>query len=59
MFEHPLEERCHQFAKRVRIFCRKLKCDIGNFEDVKQLVRASGSIGANYIEANENTGDGD
>jgi len=59
MFEHPLEERCYQFAKRVRKFCRKLKTDIANFEDVKQLVRASGSIGANYIEANENTGDGD
>lgn len=25
-------------------------------EDVKQLVRASGSIGANYIEANESLG---
>ena len=59
MFEHPLEERCHQFAKRVRAFCRKLKLDIGNFEDVKQLVKASGSVGANYIEANENVGRGD
>lgn len=59
MFEHPLEERCHQFAKNVRRFCRKLKLDIANFEDVKQLVRASGSVGANYIEANENVGKGD
>lgn len=33
--------------------------DIGNIEDVKQLVRASGSVGANYIEANENLGQGD
>ncbi|PCH69662.1 MAG: four helix bundle protein [Bacteroidetes bacterium] len=24
-----------------------------NIEDIKQLVRASGSVGANYIEANE------
>jgi four helix bundle protein len=24
-----------------------------NYEDVKQLVRASGSVGANYLEANE------
>ena len=33
--------------------------DCANFEDVKQLVRASGSVGANYIEANENVGPGD
>ncbi len=59
MFEHPLEERCYLFAKRVRSFCRKLKMDIANFEDVKQLVRSSGSVGANYIEANENVGPGD
>ena len=59
MFEHNLEERCHQFAKRVRVFTRKLKRDTENLEDIRQLVRASGSIGANYIEANENVGKGD
>lgn len=59
MFEHPLEERCYLFAKRVRSFTRKLKKDIENSEDVKQLVRSSGSVGANYIEANENVGPGD
>jgi S23 ribosomal protein. len=26
---------------------------VANIEDIKQLVRASGSVGANYIEANE------
>jgi len=26
---------------------------IGNAEDVKQLVRASGTVGANYFEVNE------
>ena len=59
MFEHPLEERCYQFAKRIRAFTRKLKKDIENIEDIKQVVRASGSVGANYIEANENLGLGD
>lgn len=59
MFEHPLEERCFLFAKRVRIFCRSLKIDTANLEDSKQLVRASASVGANYIEANENLGKGD
>lgn len=59
MFDHPLQERCHEFAKRVRRFCRRLKRDVENIEDIKQLVRASGSVGANYIEANENVGQGD
>ena len=59
MFEHPLEERCHQFGKRIRAYCRKLKKDLANIEDIKQLVKASGSVGANYIEANENVGKGD
>jgi len=59
MFEHPLEKRCFEFAKRVRSFCRKLKRDSENIEDIKQVVRSSGSVGANYIEANENVGPGD
>ena len=59
VFEHPLEERCHQFAKRIRRFCRKLRMDIANFEDVKQLIRASGSVAANYIEANDALGQKD
>jgi four helix bundle protein len=29
---------------------------IGNQEDGRQLIRASGSVGANYIEANEALG---
>ena len=32
---------------------RCLKMDVPNYEDGKQVVRSSGSIGANYIEANE------
>jgi four helix bundle protein len=28
----------------------------GNVEDIRQLVRSSGSVGANYIEANESLG---
>lgn len=59
MVEHELEERCHEFGKRVRRFCRKLKMDVCNIEDVRQLTKASESIGANYIEANENVGPGD
>ena len=31
----------------------KLPRTIANIEDGKQLINASGSVGANYIEANE------
>ncbi len=51
--QYDLEERTFQFAKCVRGFVKLLPRTIGNVEDVKQLVRASGSVGANYIEANE------
>ena len=54
-----LEERTYVFAKDVRLFCRNLTWDIINLEDIKQLVRSSGSVGANYIEANENLGPAD
>ncbi len=50
---YDLEERTLKFAKRVRDFVKQLKKIIANIEDVKQLVSASGSVGANYIEANE------
>lgn len=50
---YDLEERTFEYAKEVRIFIKKLPKSIGNIEDSKQVVRSSGSIGANYIEANE------
>ena len=51
--QYDLEERTLEFAKAIRIFVKKLPKTTGNFEDSKQLVRSSGSVGANYIEANE------
>ncbi len=48
-----LEERTGVFAKKVRELVRALKMDLANIEDSKQLTRSSGSVGANYIEANE------
>ena len=51
--QYDLEERTLQFAKRVRAFVKRLKRTVANIEDGKQLVRSSGSVGANYIEANE------
>ena len=53
---YDLEERTFEFAKRVRAFVKKLPKTIANIEDGKQLIKASGSVGANYIEANESLG---
>jgi len=54
-----LEERTALFAEIVRRFVRQLPRTIANIEDVKQLVRASGSVPANCIEANEALGNKD
>jgi four helix bundle protein len=51
--KYDLEERTFQFTKDVRNFIKTLPKTIANFEDQKQLVKASGSVGANYREANE------
>ena len=53
---YDLEERTFEFARAVRGFVRRLPHTACNVEDVKQLVRASGSVGANYIEANDALG---
>lgn len=50
---YDLEERTFQFAKNVRLSLKHIDKTLANVEDCKQLVRASGSVGANYIEANE------
>ena len=50
---YDLEERTFQFAKRVREFVKALSKTAANIEDSRQLVNASGSVGANYREANE------
>jgi four helix bundle protein len=51
--QYDLEDRTFTFAKNVRAFARQIPRTIANIEDTKQVVRSSGSIGANYIEANE------
>ena len=51
--KYDLEERTYVFAKNVRTLAAKLPNTIWFNEDIKQLIRASGSVGANYIEANE------
>lgn len=56
---YDLEARTFQFAKDCRFLIKSLKKSIANIEDGKQLIRSSGSVGANYIEANEKLGDKD
>lgn len=51
--KYDLEDRTFEFAKNNRFFIKKLPKTITNIEDAKQLTRSSGSVGANYIEANE------
>jgi four helix bundle protein len=48
-----LEDRTFIFAKDVRAFVKLIPKTLANIEDTKQVVRSSGSVGANYIEANE------
>ncbi|SFA52002.1 four helix bundle protein [Pedobacter suwonensis] len=48
-----LEERTFLFAQSVRSYCKKVTHNIINIQDIKQVVRSSGSVSANYIEANE------
>ena len=50
---YDLEERTYFFAKNIRDYVKKLPKSLSNFEYSKQLIRSSGSIAANYIEANE------
>ena len=50
---YDLEDRTLAFAHDVRDFVKELKRTIANIEDGQQLIKASGSVGANYIEANE------
>jgi four helix bundle protein len=56
---YDLEERTFQFSLAIRRFVKRLPYNINNQEDGKQLIRSSGSVGANYIEANESLGDKD
>ncbi|MBR9844839.1 MAG: four helix bundle protein [Algicola sp.] len=56
---YDLEERTYLFAKNCRLTITKLTKTTSNIEDGKQLVRSSGSVAANYIEANEKLGDKD
>jgi len=51
-----LEERTLAFAKKTIHLCQKLPSNIVNSKLIDQIIRSSGSIGANYREANDALG---
>ena len=51
--KYDLEERTEKFASKVIELCAKLQKNTTNIELISQVVRSAGSVGANYIEANE------
>ena len=50
---YDLEERTFKFTKEVVTFIKSIPKNLANNAIAKQLIRSSGSVGANYIEANE------
>lgn len=56
---YDLEERTYNFARDVALFCKKLSKTETNIIYSRQVIRSSGSTGANYIEANECLGQKD
>jgi four helix bundle protein len=54
-----LEDRFFNYAKQVRDFCACLDMNVINREYIGQLIRASGSVAANYIEASDSLGKND
>jgi four helix bundle protein len=51
--QYDLGERTLKFSKRIAVYANNLPKTISNIEIGKQLIRAAGSVGANYIEAEE------
>jgi four helix bundle protein len=50
---YDLAGRTARFASDCRQVIRTINKDICNIEDCKQLARSSGSVAANYLEADE------
>jgi len=48
-----LVKRTFEFARSIRRFINRLPWSVSNHEDVRQLARSSGSVAANYLEAQE------
>jgi four helix bundle protein len=53
---YDLEDRTLAFARAVIRFVNELPRTPANEELIRQVIRSAGSVGANYIEANEALG---
>ncbi|MBB6111446.1 four helix bundle protein [Mucilaginibacter lappiensis] len=51
--KYNLEDRTFDFANNCKEFLKTIDKNIHNVEYYKQLIRSSGSVAANFIEANE------
>jgi len=51
--KYGLDKRTFDFAEKTRAFIHSLVSKAIYAEDKKQLIRSSGSVGANFIEAKE------
>ncbi len=51
--KYDLEERTLELARSIRVYCLGKQRVYLMQDDLKQVIRSSGSIGANYIEAND------
>jgi four helix bundle protein len=56
---YDLEERNFIFSKRIAMLCKPIQQGVISQIYVRQLIRSSSSVGANYIEANESLGSRD
>lgn len=50
---NDLTRRTFEFARLARRLIDRLPRSVANFEDARQLARSSGSVAANYLEAQE------
>jgi len=54
--KYDLEDRTLKYSRNIISFTKVLPKTVSNTEIIKQLIRSSCSVGANYIEANESLG---
>ncbi|MGB1247528.1 MAG: four helix bundle protein [Chitinophagales bacterium] len=57
--QYDLELRTELYAKSIRVYLKTITKSIVNMDDIKQVVRSSGSVAANYMEANDSLSDKD
>jgi len=51
--QYDLDKRTFEFARSVMAYLNILPKNLANIEVSKQLIRSAGSVGANYLEAEE------